>query len=123
MKMELSGEPFHYSILRFRRIFLNMFLDCRKALRTNIVLDAARVIESCLFTDSEVHQPFGESSVALIDCLGDPAAFVGQCNVSLVIDQDQIVDPEIFHCDTDAWFREAELGRDIDRTHIRLFFT
>lgn len=123
MKLELSRELLHYSILRFRRIFLNMFLDRRKALSTDIVLDAARVLESCLFTDSEVHQPFGEGRVALIDRLGDPAAFVGQCNVSLVIYQDQIVDPEIFHCDTDAWFREAELGRDIDRTHIRLFFT
>ena len=77
MKMELSREVLHYSILRFRRIFLNMFLDRRKALSTDIVLDAARVLESCLFTDSEVHQPFGEGRVALIDRLGDPAAFVG----------------------------------------------
>ena len=81
MKMELSREVLHYSILRFRRIFLNMFLDRRKALSTDIVLDTARVLESCLFTDSEVHQPFGEGRVALIDRLGDPAAFVGQCNV------------------------------------------
>ena len=50
MKMELSREVLHYSILRFRRIFLNMFLDRRKALSTDIVLDAARVLESCLFT-------------------------------------------------------------------------
>ena len=123
MKMELSREVFHYSILRFRRIFLNMFLDRRKALRTDIVLDAARVLESCLFTDSEVHQPFGEGRVALIDRFGDPAAFVGQCNVSLVIYQDQVVDPEILHCDADAGFGEAEFGCDIDGTHIRLFFT
>ena len=123
MKMELSRELFYYSILHFRRIFLDMFLDRRKALSTDIVLDAARVLESCLFTDSEVHQPFGESSVALIDRLGDPAAFIGQCNVSLVIYQDQIVDPEVFHCDADAGFGEAEFGCDIDGTHIRLFFT
>ena len=123
MKMELSREVFHYSILRFRRIFLNMFLDRRKALSTDIVLDAARVLESCLFTDSEVHQPFGEGRVALIDRLGDPAAFVGQCDMSLVIYQDQVIDPEILHCDADAGFGEAEFGCDIDGTHIRLFFT
>ena len=122
MKMELSREVLHYSILRFRRIFLNMFLDRRKALSTDIVLDTARVIESCLFTDSEVHQPFGEGSVALIDRLCDPAAFVGQCDMSLVIYQDQVIDPEILHCDADAGFGEAELSCDIDRTHIRLFF-
>ena len=123
MKMELSREVLHYSILRFRRIFLNMFLDRRKALSTDIMLDAACVLESCLFTDSEVHQPFGESRVALIDRLGDPAAFVGQCDMSLVIYQDQVVDPEILHRDADAGFGEAEFGCDIDGTHIRLFFT
>ena len=123
MKMELSREVLHYSILRFRRIFLNMFLDRRKALSTDIVLDAARVLESCLFTDSEVHQPFGEGCVALVDRFRDPAAFVGQCDMSLVIYQDQVIDPEILHCDADAGFGEAEFGCDIDGTHIRLFFT
>ena len=108
MKMELSREVLHYSILRFRRIFLNMFLDRRKALSTDIVLDTARVLESCLFPDSEVHQPFGEGRVALIDRLCDPAAFVGQCDMSLVIYQDQVVDPEILHCDADAGFGECQ---------------
>lgn len=91
MKMELSREVLHYSILRFRRIFLNMFLDRRKALSTDIVLDTARVLESCLFTDSEVHQPFGEGRVALIDRFGDPGGLrrsVLMC--PLVIYQDQI---------------------------------
>ena len=60
--------------------------------------------------------------MALIDRLCDPAAFVGQCDMSLVIYQDQVVDPEILHCDADAGFGEAEFGCDIDGTHIRLFF-
>ena len=114
MKMELSREVLHYSILRFRRIFLNMFLDRRKALSTDIVLDAARVLESCLFTDSEVHQPFGEGRVALIDRLGDPAAFVGQCDMSLVIYQDQVVDPEILHRDADAGFGKVQFIGNVD---------
>ena len=122
MKMELSREVLHYSILRFRRIFLNMFLDRRKALSTDIMLDAACVLESCLFTDSGVHQPFGEGCVALVDRFRDPAAFIGQCDMPLVIYQDQVIDPEILHCDADAGFGEAELRCDIDRTHIRLFF-
>ena len=99
-----------------------MFFDCSEALRTDIVFNPACVIESCLLIDTEIHQPFGEGSVALIDRLCDPAAFVGQCDMSLVIYQDQVIDPEILHCDADAGFGEAELRCDIDRTHIRLFF-
>ncbi len=99
-----------------------MFFDCSEALRTDIMLDPARVIESGLLADTEIHQPFGEGCVALVDRLRDPAAFVGQCDMSLVIYQDQVVDPEILHCDADAWFGEAELGCDINGTHIWLFF-
>ena len=115
------GGAFHL-LLRFGRIFFDMLFNCREALRTDIVFDPARVIESCLLIDTEIHQPFGEGSVALIDRLCDPAAFVGQCDMSLVIYQDQVIDPEILHCDADAGFGEAELRCDIDRTHIRLFF-
>ena len=72
-------------LLRFGRIFFNMFFNCREALRADIVFDPARVIESCLLIDTEIHQPFGESSVALLDRLCDPAAFISQRNMSLVI--------------------------------------
>lgn len=99
-----------------------MFFNCGETLRADIVLDPARVVESGLFADTEVHQPFGEGCVALVDRLRDPAAFVGQRDMSLIVYQDQVVDPEILHCDADAWFGEAELGCDIDGTHIRLFF-
>ena len=118
MKMELSREVLHYSILRFRRIFLNMFLDCRKALRTNIVLDAARVIESCLFTDSKVHQPFGEGRVALIDRLGDPAAFVGQRNVSLVIYRIRLLTRRFFIATLTLGFEKpSSVAISIERTY------
>ena len=60
--------------------------------------------------------------MALVDRFRDPAAFIGQYDMSLVIYQDQVVDPEILHCDADAGFGEAELSCDIDRTHIRLVF-
>ena len=99
-----------------------MFFDRREALRTDIVLDPARVVESGLLADTEVHQPFGEGCVALVDRLRDPAAFVGQRDMSLVVYQDQVVDPEILHCDADARLGETEFGCDIDGTHIRLFF-
>ena len=66
-------------LLRFGRIFFNMFFNCREALRTDIVFNPARVIESCLLIDTEIHQPFGEGSVALIDRLCDPAA-IGRIN-------------------------------------------
>ena len=99
-----------------------MFFDCSEALRTDIVFDPACVVESGLLADTEVHQPFGEGCVALVDRFRDPAAFIGQCDMSLVIYQDQVVDPELLHCDADAGFGEAELSCDIDRTHIRLFF-
>lgn len=57
------GGAFHL-LLRFGRIFFNMFFNCREALRTDIVFNPARVIESCLLIDTEIHQPFGEGSVA-----------------------------------------------------------
>ena len=118
MKMELSREVLHYSILRFRRIFLNMFLDRRKALRTNIVLDTARILESCLFTDSEVHQPFGEGRVALIDRLGDPAAFVGQCNVSLVIYRIRLLTRRFFIATLTLGFEKpSSVAISIERTY------
>ena len=70
-----------------------MFFDCSEALRTDIVFDPACVVESGLLADTEVHQPFGEGCVALVDRFRDPAAFIGQCDMSLVIYQDQVVDP------------------------------
>ena len=72
-------------LLRFGRIFLNMFFNCREALCADIVFDPACVIESRLLTDTEIHQPLGEGSVALVDRLCDPAAFISQSNMSLVI--------------------------------------
>ena len=62
-----------------------MFFDCSEALRTDIVFDPACVVESGLLADTEVHQPFGEGCVALVDRFRDPAAFIGQCDMSLVI--------------------------------------
>lgn len=99
-----------------------MFFDRCEALGTDIVLDPAGVVESGLLADTEVHQPLGESCVALVDRLRNAASFVGQCDMSLVIYQDQVVEPEILHCDADAGFGEAEFSCDVDGTHIRLFF-
>lgn len=73
-----------------------MFFDCAEALRTDIVFDPACVVESGLLADTEVHQPFGEGCVALVDRFRDPAAFIGQCDMSLVIYQDQVVDRRFF---------------------------
>ena len=40
------------SVLRFRRIFFDMFFDRGKALGADIVLNAACVVECCLFADT-----------------------------------------------------------------------
>ena len=82
------------------------------------MFNPARVIESCLLIDTEIHQPFGEGSVALIDRLCDPAAFVGQCDMSLVIYQDQIVDPEIFIATLTLGFEKpSSVAISIERTY------
>ena len=101
--------------------FLICSLICREALRTDIVFNPARVIESCLLADTEIHQPFERAVWRHRSSLRSGGLRRSVCDMSLVIYQDQVVDPEILHYDADAGFGEAEFGCDIDGTHIRLF--
>lgn len=95
-----------------------MRLDSLKTLGADDMFDTAGVIDGRFFVYAQLHKPFRERRVPLVDGLCDQAAGFRQGDVARFIHQNMPAVTEIFHGDTDAGLGKSQLIGDVDGAHI-----